>query len=578
MLPILVGGAQQSRFGLGETLEEVERRRVDDRRRILTALLLLVASTTAAGLALYAVAVPEFRPSVLVHIVPLLALLGTWRLARTRHDLWAARIAVLMILAISVAAGLSEPAWPAWWAFGLVGVLVATVASSPGVATLVAAVAVAVVLGVELWRGHELGSIIGRVGLHAVVSPVLLALGVLREQRDARLERGVERLSEASRPPAREPPEPHEAPQLEPREARRLETIGRVAGAIAHDFDSVLTVISGASSSARGAGPRERGELLDAVDRAAERGSKLVRQLLGYSRKQDFTPQRIELVSTVEDLVPMLRSVVGTRRLVFAREVPGDVWVDADPAQVEQVVVDLAVDAGEAIDGQGRVEVRVGAVSTGPVDTALADVPCAYLVVSDDGVGMDPQATPEGPGREAARSLGLSAVRGAIVEAGGHLEVQSAPGEGSSFRVYLPLVGRHPAPTPDLPLEAPGRRPCVLVVDDDEMVLRMATRLLTRSGFEVLSAHGPEQARALFEANAERIEVVLSDVVMPGTDGIELSRELLERSPGLKVVLMSGYSADAVAKHGFTEGQVELIKKPFSRRALLEALGAIEHE
>ncbi|MBL0275485.1 MAG: PAS domain S-box protein [Anaeromyxobacter sp.] len=367
------------------------------------------------------------------------------------------------------------------------------------------------------------------------------------------------------------------------RQSQKLEAVGRLAGGVAHDFNNLLTVINGNCEFLLAertlAGPvREEVELIRAAGASA---AGLTRQLLAFSRKQVLQPATLDLNELVVRTERMLRRVIGEDVDLRCLLSPEPWLVRVDPSQLEQVILNLAVNARDALPGGGRITIETGQATLDEAYTRRhADVqPGDYmlLTVSDDGVGMDPETLsrvfepffstkgPQGTG------LGLATVYGIVRQSGGHVAAYSEPGRGTTFKVYLPrapAAGAAPAPADGGPPPAPTHDETVLVVEDAEGVRSLVARTLGAQGYRVLQARSAEEALAAAAGHAGRIHLLLSDVVMPGLGGRELAAELARQRPGLAVLFMSGYPANAIAHRGALEPGVNFIAKPFSLDAL----------
>jgi signal transduction histidine kinase len=348
-------------------------------------------------------------------------------------------------------------------------------------------------------------------------------------------------------------------------QARRLESVGKLAGGIAHDFNNLLAIISGyADFAIEAASDDQQRRDLEELSKAASRGAELVRQLLLFSRRKTVDAVPVDVAEVVRDTEPMLRRTIGEHIELRSRlraELPPTL---IDPGQLTQVLLNLAVNARDAMPDGGRLTIE-----------ATSDVDSVRLLVEDTGVGMseetrakafDPFFTTKPPG--SGTGLGLATVYGIVTQAGGSIALDSAPDQGTRIAILLPCC--EAAVTPHAPREAPAIHPArgetILVVEDDDQVRRVASRILNRNGYRVLEAPDGEGALALAEREPDRIDLLLSDVVMPGMSGTELADRLLGLRPGLRVLHMSGYSADAAAPGGLV---TELIEKPFEATELL---------
>jgi two-component system cell cycle sensor histidine kinase/response regulator CckA len=364
------------------------------------------------------------------------------------------------------------------------------------------------------------------------------------------------------------------------RQAQKMEAVGQLAGGIAHDFNNLLTAILGSTELLLADTPPgdPRREDVQEISRSAHRAAALVRQLLAYSRKQVLQPRRVDLNAIVRDMGAMLRRVVGEPIELRLDLDPGLGHVTADPGQLEQVIANLGVNARDAMPRGGTLTITTSNV-TGRGVTAAADegVPAAgplvSLAVTDTGIGMDDEVRgrlfePFFTTKELGRGtgLGLATVYGIVRQSGGHIQVRSRPGEGSSFTVYLP---RAEAPRPArgaLAAAAPvsGGSETVLVAEDEEAVRHLVCRVLRAKGYRVLEARHAEAALELAAAAAEPIDLLLSDLVMPGLGGRALADRLLNARPGLRVLFITGYAAEAVERQGRLPAGHGLLEKPFT--------------
>jgi PAS domain S-box-containing protein len=366
-------------------------------------------------------------------------------------------------------------------------------------------------------------------------------------------------------------------------QAQKLESVGRLAGGVAHDFNNMLSAILGHAQLAKQR--CQPGEAihrdLDVIESSALRSADLVRQLLAFARKQTVAPRALELNETVAGMLTMLRRMIGED--IDLAWLPGeDLWpVKVDPSQIDQVLANLCVNARDAITGVGKVTIETCNVT---FDEAYCRVNPNFiagdhvmLAVSDDGCGMDkaclelifePFFTTKEVGR--GTGLGLATVYGIVKQNEGFINVYSEPGKGSTFKVYLPrFVGEVQAP-----LEA-GRTPMprgvgqtVLLVEDEPVILNVGQAMLDSLGYKVLTATTPGEALRLAEAHRGPIELLITDVVMPEMNGRQLAERLSAVMPGLKCLFASGYTANVIAHRGVLEAGVNFIQKPFSLRAL----------
>jgi len=371
--------------------------------------------------------------------------------------------------------------------------------------------------------------------------------------------------------------------------AQKLEAVGRLAGGVAHDFNNLLTVILGEAelALARVEASSPEGKTLARIRTAGDRAAGLTRQLLAFSRRQVLRPEELDLSAVVAGLEDMLRRLLGEDVDLVARCAPDVDPIVADAGQVEQVVVNLAVNARDAMPEGGKLTIQTANVVLDE-DYARehADArpgPHVVLAVSDSGEGMDaetraqifdPFFTTKGLGH--GTGLGLSTVYGIVKQSGGNIWVYSEPGRGTTFKVYFPraegAAERDPEPAPR-PAPAPASA-TILLVEDDELVRDLVREVLAQAGYTVLATGSAEEARRVFDERGDDVELLLTDVVLPGDGGSELAASLLERRPGLPVLYMSGYTDDAIVRHGVLEPGTAFIEKPLTPAALRGAVEA----
>ena len=375
-------------------------------------------------------------------------------------------------------------------------------------------------------------------------------------------------------------------------QAQKMEAVAQLAGGIAHDFNNLLTAILGSTelllSETGVADPRR--EDIQEIGRAAHRASGLVRQLLAYSRKQVMQPRLVNLNTIVQEMGGMLRRVVGERITLRLDLDPALGPVLADPGQIEQVIANLGVNARDAMPDGGALTIATANVSAAgipaPGDDRLSTGPLVTLTVSDTGMGMDdhvlahlfePFFTTKELGR--GTGLGLATVYGIVRQSGGTIQVASQPREGSAFTVYFPRAGSSDlaAAAQSAPPEAPGGSEAVLVVEDEAAVRHLVCRVLRGKGYHVLEAPDGEAALEVAES-AGSIDLLVTDLVMPGMGGAALASRLVELRPALRVVFITGYAPEAVERQGDLAVGSGLLEKPFTAdqlaRKVREALAA----
>jgi PAS domain S-box-containing protein len=373
------------------------------------------------------------------------------------------------------------------------------------------------------------------------------------------------------------------------RQSQKLEAVGRLAGGVAHDFNNLLTIILGYSDlvllAARDGNVREHA--LE-VKKASERAAALTKQLLAFSRRQVLQPTVLDLNAVVADTDKMLRRLIGEDIDLVSVGAADLGRVKADRGQVEQVLVNLVVNARDAMPEGGRLTIETDNVH---LDEAYAHThgiaqtgPYIRLSVSDSGHGMDastrarifePFFTTKKEGK--GTGLGLAMVYGIVKQSGGYIWVYSEPERGTTFKIYLPRVYEaSEAPRPVVPA---GRKELrgtetILVVEDDDGLRRMAAEALQHFGFRVLQAPSAEDALSVLDQGG-RVDLMLTDIVMPHMSGRELARQLAERRPELKVMFMSGYAEQAAVRQGLIEADQAFISKPFTPEALVRKLRSV---
>ena len=378
------------------------------------------------------------------------------------------------------------------------------------------------------------------------------------------------------------------------RQAQRMEAMGRLAAGVAHDFNNLLTVINGFCHLARSrqaeADPVRAD--LDEIAKAGERASQLTRQLLAFSRQQVLEPRVLDLNVVAGDLERMLRPLIGADiELMFS---PSDTLekVHADAGQMEQVLMNLVVNARDAMVGGGVITVetanmdvdgsghnrQVAGTSIEPVRGPLSRTPevpagrYVTLTVTDTGSGMDEETLaqifePFFTTKEVGRGtgLGLSTVHGIVTQSGGHVAVHSEPGLGARFRIYLPRAANVSVASAPAAAASPLARgtETILVVDDDRVVLRLVSEVLTRQGYTVLRAASGQEALILLGDVEQRIDAMVIDVVMPGLSGREVAQRLGGARAELPILFMSGYGPDTTGSQGRLEPEIDFLAKPF---------------
>jgi len=369
------------------------------------------------------------------------------------------------------------------------------------------------------------------------------------------------------------------------RQSQKMEEIGRLTSGVAHDFSNLLTVIGGhADLLLASLDPQDsRRASIEEIKKAGERAATLTRQLLSLSRRRPATREPLDLGAVVVNLGRMLRRLIGEHIELVTHSTLGLPPILADAGQIEQVILNLVVNGRDAMAGGGILRVETGECEVTSLKSGSLVPAGRYvtLTVKDAGCGMDattlsriyePFFTTKEPGR--GTGLGLATVKEIVRDCGGHIEVESAVGSGTTFRLYFPVAegGKAPGPIPLAP--ATARRGCetVLLVEDEKNVLAMCCQLLDAYGYRVLEAASGEDAVRLVDEYPGKVDLLLADVVMPGMNGRDLADVLTAHRPGLKVLFMSGYTRDAVLRHAFPHPEVPYLQKPFTPQALAAAV------
>jgi two-component system cell cycle sensor histidine kinase/response regulator CckA len=370
------------------------------------------------------------------------------------------------------------------------------------------------------------------------------------------------------------------------RQSQKLEGVGQLAGGIAHDFNNLLTVIGGytdllLTGSELNEPAREK---MKEIKKAAERASSLTRQLLAFSRKQVLKPELLDINSLVEGVGKMLGRLIGEHVETILSLKPEVGTINADPSQVEQVLINLVVNARDAMPNGGKITIETANVELDPAysDMHIAVKPGSYvmLAVSDTGSGMDAETRkhifePFFTTKEVGKGtgLGLSMIYGIVKQSGGNIWVYSEPGKGTSFKVYFPRVQaegaesvavREPAENFQLPVAK-----TILLVEDEEMVRKLACDILQSGGYQVLVAKNGEEAIETCKTHTGTIDLMVSDVVMPGMNGKQVAERVRPLHQEMEVLFMSGYTDDAIIQHGVLEPGTNFLEKPFTAEALI---------
>ena len=366
-------------------------------------------------------------------------------------------------------------------------------------------------------------------------------------------------------------------------QSQKMESVGRLAGGVAHDFNNMLGVILGHVEMAlEQVDPTQllHSDLM-AIQQAANRSKDLTRQLLAFARKQTISPRVLDMNETIRGMLKMLRRLIGED--IHLSWLPGkELWtVKIDPSQIDQILANLCVNARDAIAGVGKVAIETGNISFDEAYCAdhAGYVPGDYvrLVVSDNGSGMDketlgrlfePFFTTKEQGK--GTGLGLATVYGIVKQNRGFINVYSEPGQGTTFRIYLPRhMGKAEQASPEGPQEQFTRgRETILVVEDEQEILNLTKRMLEKQGYQVLAAGTPGEAIRLAEQYTGAIHLLITDLVMPEMNGRDLAKNILRLYPNIRRLFMSGYTADVIAHQGTLDDGVHFIQKPFSTKEL----------
>lgn len=369
------------------------------------------------------------------------------------------------------------------------------------------------------------------------------------------------------------------------RMAQKMEAVGRLSGGIAHDFNNLLGVIIGYSQVLKKKlGPESPFcEHAEEIEKAGQRAAALTRQLLAFSRQQVLTPAVLNLNDLVTDMLKMLPRLLGEDVEVTTSLTEDLGRVKADLGQIEQVIMNLAVNARDAMPDGGGLRIETADVE---LDEAYArqhpgSRPGSYVMlgVTDTGIGMNPETQAQifepfftTKERGKGTGLGLATVYGVVKQSGGYISVDSAPGKGASFKIYLPLIEETAVlAAPSAPRgPTPQGSETILLVEDADPLRKLAQELLRANGFQVLAAPNGEKALELAVQNPVPIHLLLTDVVMPGMNGRVLAEQLAPRQPGMKVLYMSGYTDSFIAGHGVLEQGTYLLHKPFTEETLVQ--------
>jgi PAS domain S-box-containing protein len=372
------------------------------------------------------------------------------------------------------------------------------------------------------------------------------------------------------------------------RQSQKMEAVGRLAGGVAHDFNNLLGIVSACSELLRSRVDADSGEYVDNIREAAKRGASLTRQLLAFSRRQPVQPQLLDLNERLRDVSKLLHPLMGDDIEIVLLPRSETAVVEADPGQLDQIVVNLAVNARDAMPRGGKLVLETGVFdfdqSFANDHPGLAVGRYVMLAVSDNGVGMnettrarifEPFFTTKEMGK--GTGLGLATVYGIVKQSGGHVWVYSEPDRGTTFKIYLPSAGHKLGKTTEsseAEVLPPRREGITILLAEDEPIMRRVTRkMLEEHGYKVLEANDGNAALEVIKKGDEQVDLTLTDVVMKGMSGPELALRLIDKDPAMKVVYMSGYTGELVANQGL-DNSIRLLEKPFTRASLLKTLDA----
>jgi PAS domain S-box-containing protein len=367
-------------------------------------------------------------------------------------------------------------------------------------------------------------------------------------------------------------------------QSQKMEAVGRLAGGIAHDFNNLLTAIAGYSELLLGQLPPGDPRLGHAAEirKAGERAAALTRQLLAFSRRQVLEPRVLDLNAVVSGMRDMLRRMIGEDIELRTQPALGLWPVKADPGQIEQAVLNLVVNARDAMPQGGKLTIETANVeidekfARGYVSVESGQY--AMLAVTDSGVGMgeatkarlfEPFFTTKERGK--GTGLGLSTTYGIVKQSGGYIWCYSEPGRGTTFKIYLPRADapvEKPAPAPAAPLSLAAAGETILLVEDEREVRALVQKLLKMQGYTLLTAADPEEAISMAREYKGKIDLMVTDVVMPRMSGREVAERLAVSRPDMKILFVSGYTDDAIVRHGILEPGTAFLQKPFSPQAL----------
>ena len=369
-----------------------------------------------------------------------------------------------------------------------------------------------------------------------------------------------------------------------------MESVGRLAGGVAHDFNNMLGVILGHTELAllQADESHDLYSNLKEIQTAAQRSADITKQLLAFARKQTISPKQLELNDTVESMLNMLRRLIG-EDIDLVWQPAAHLWpVKMDPSQIDQILANLCINARDAIFGVGKLTIKTGRRSFDKkyCSNHPGFIPGDFvmLVVSDNGCGMDkdtlknlfePFFTTKDVGK--GTGLGLATIFGIVKQNNGFITVYSEPGQGSTFKIYLPRLVTDEDTDKAVPEKkaAAGGAETILLVEDESSILRMARMMLESKGYTVLTAGTPTEAVEKAEKHSGAIDMLMTDVIMPEMNGRDLAGKITALYPDINLLFMSGYTADAIAHQGILDDRVAFLQKPFSMGDMTEKVRAV---
>ncbi|MBJ6727589.1 PAS domain S-box protein [Geomesophilobacter sediminis] len=368
----------------------------------------------------------------------------------------------------------------------------------------------------------------------------------------------------------------HRKTEVKFQQAQKMESVGRLAGGVAHDFNNMLTIIVGNAQLGLMKADQTNPVYhhLEEILNAAERSAEVTRQLLTFSRQQVVEPKILDLNDAVSSMLKMLQRLMGEDIDLVWKPGKKLLRIKIDPSQLDQIMANLCVNARDAISGVGKVDIKTEnfTIDNTGWDERTDVSPGEYVVlsVSDNGCGIPKEAIahifePFYTTKEVGKGtgLGLATVYGIVKQNGGQIKVYSEPGQGTIFRIYLPGVTDVVTESNDKPALVGGNE-TILLVEDEAAIMNLGTTMLSKLGYKVLSANSPEEAKELAEKNQGRIDLLVTDIIMPGMNGRDLSRNLLQSNPNMKCLFMSGYTADVMADRGNIDKNMIFLQKPFN--------------